>query len=193
MRLTKLYKYDYNQKHGPLYCPKCEDEHKTYCSECSSTLKYCNNCGEEIANPKVQIIHTEEYIYGYREMPCRTISLMIEGEKYAYAYFDRKESTDEANFVNLWLCCFSENKQTDLIATIISDFAEWARSDWGNYETQGLETYVRLMGYKYDSRNGFPLQTENFIVLEDATKITKEHLPHEVWSVDIAKEDRNLK
>ena len=179
MRLTKLYKYDYNQKHGSLYCPKCEDDFKTYCSECDNTLVYCNNCGEEIVNPEVRIIHTEEYIYGYHGLPSLTISLMIDGEKYAYAYFDRKASTDEASFVNVWLCYFHESKQTNLTATIISDFAEWARSKWSNYEIQGLETHVRLMGYKHDSRNTFPCPSEDFVVLGDATKITKEHLPYE--------------
>ena len=193
MKITKLYKYDYNQRHGSLYCLKCEGNFRTYCPECSGTLTYCNNCGEEIVNPEVRIIHTEEKFYGLHELSSSTAYLMIEGEEYAYAYFDRKASTDEISFVNLWLCRFNENKQTDITATIISDFAEWVRSDWDDWELKGLEPHVRLMGYRYDSRNRFPSSSEDFVVLEDATKITKEHLPYEVWSVDVAKEDGNLK
>ena len=187
MRLTKLYKYGYNQKHGSLYCNKCKGDFKTYCTGCDRTLKYCDGCGEKITNPEVRIIHTEENFYGLHELPSKTTYLMIDGEAYAYAYCDRKENTDETSFVNLWLCYFNENKQTELTATIISDFAKWARSDWSNWEIQGLETHVRLMGYKHNSQIRVPRPTEDFVVLEDATKITKEHLPHETTRVDAAK------
>ena len=178
MKLIKLYNYECNHEDWSLYCLKCKGDFKTYYSECSSMFVYCKNCGEEIAIPDAVIRLGEDDFDKNGALPTLIAILEIEGEMYAFAYINRKESSSEVGVAHLWLDFIPKSKQTDLTAKVISDFAKWIRSEWENHEAGSLETLVRLMGKRHNSRNAWPNRIEEYIVLEDATKITKEHLPY---------------
>ena len=184
MKLTRLY----DNKHCNHYCPSCG--YPANCPHCNLMGDWCENCGEAVFNPEALIIHSTGKYYGAHNPSSHDATLMVNGDSFATVHVTREtDLTTGSDIAHLQLMFIPEEKQTEAHAKIIADFASWARDDWVNPDKQsGLETLVKLIGFKTFKDKEWPWRYEpyeRFIALDDATKITREHLAYEVTSIDI--------
>ena len=175
MILRKLYTNEYEQR----YCSDCNEA--VNCPHCCLVSCCCENCGLEIFNPEVFILHSTDKYNGWCNPSSHTATLIIDGDEYASAHIDVDASDAGGDIAYLQLGYIQQSKQNDSIAKIIVDFAKWVRFEWYNPDKQNdLPTLVRLIGFVYDE-NYEPgtLRYKRFVVLWDATKISKEYLSYE--------------
>lgn len=172
MRLEMLYKDRYQKRH----CPECKEV--VNCPHCQVAMDYCENCGSEGLSPHVSILHSTEKYNGMDKPACHTARLMVGSANYAVAYIDTGSSDAGSDIAHMDLLYIPENRRDDPTAKIIADFAEWVRFEWESPDKQSnIGTLVRLMGFEIDENyEHAPMRFKPFIVLHDATKITKELL-----------------
>ena len=182
MKLTRLY----SDKHSSYCCPSCGMP--ANCPHCNLLNDWCENCGEEVLHSEALILHSTGKYYGTHNPSSHTATLMVNGDWYASVHVAREPNGTGSNIAHLQLMFIPEERQNEQIAAIIADFASWARHEWANPDKRSeLETHVKLIGYKSYANKEWPWRYEQFIVLEDATKITREHLAYETTSIDISR------
>lgn len=174
MKLVKLYQDKYRQQR----CPECKEE--INCPHCCIVMDYCDSCGATAFSPEAFILHTVDKYNGQDKHSNHTASLMVNGNHYASAHIDTEASDRGGDVAYLQLMHIPEERQNDPSAKIVSDFAKWVRYEWCNPDKQSdLPTLVRLIGFEDDENyETGTLKYKRFVVLWDATKITREHLAY---------------
>jgi len=181
MELKRFGKY-----HEVTQCPHCDAGIE--CSECYTQLQYCNKCGKETAPPETFLIFSQDRYGGADSLVQDTVTLMINGKALAYAHINKHEEDKSADVAHLQLGYIDEHNKTEQVASIISDFAKWLRFEWNTADKQAPQfptILVRLIGYKTHKNRPHPYQLEQFVALQDATKITLEHLARDFTSIEV--------
>jgi len=145
---------------------------------------YCPHCGEDLESPQTFILFTTAPYHGSGNAWSHTATLLVDGEDYASIHVDRYDPDLDADVAYLHLHSIPREKETEETARLLSDFAKWARFEWYNLDKKNdLPTLVELIGIKTDRKR--PFWYEKFTVLEDARKITVNHLDYPVTSIEL--------